>query len=153
MPELSGDRAHFAKNREDDRSNGMYESYDATVFMQAPPEREEDGDGTVLLPEPEYAGQTRARLVQIQGGITYWVQNDRMTIGSGAAADIHIDNPTVSRSHAVIVRIEGRYYLEDSHSKNGSFVEGRRLQPGRREAVYDGMTLKFANEEFEFDET
>ncbi len=53
----------------------------------------------------------------------------------------------------MIVRIEGRYYLEDSHSKNGSFVEGRRLQPGRREAVYDGMTLKFANEEFEFDET
>lgn len=131
----------------------MYEGYDATVFMQKPLEMEEDNKGTVLIQESDYSGRVQARLVQIQSGFTYWIRDDRMMIGSGSTADIHIDNQAISRSHAIIMRMEGQYYLEDNHSKNGSFVDGRRLQPSRKEAVYDGMVLKFANEEFVFYET
>lgn len=137
----------------DARSEEMYESYEATVFMGDSVGAEEDNEGTVLLREAEYAGQVQARLVHRQSGNTYWIREDRAMIGSGDTAHIQIDNHTVSRSHAVIMRMENQYYLEDNHSKNGSFVENRRLQPGRKEAIYDGMMLRFANEEFTFYET
>ncbi len=50
------------------------------------------------------------------------------TIGRDASSDILIGDRLVSRNHAIIRRLDGdNYYLVDSGSANGSFVNGNRI--------------------------
>ncbi len=50
------------------------------------------------------------------------------TIGRVSSADIRIDYPSVSRSHAVLTRSEsGGWLLSDTNSKSGVYVRGRRI--------------------------
>ncbi|MCI9662590.1 MAG: FHA domain-containing protein [Lachnospiraceae bacterium] len=130
----------------------MYESYESTVLMEEPAQRRDsEPEGTVLLEEEGTVWQISARLVRRQGGFTYRIDRDRITVGSGMSADIRIeDNHAVSRSHALIQYVNGEFYIEDNQSKNGSFLDGKRLQPGARELLSDGMVVRLANEEFEF---
>src|SRR5689334_4462935 len=54
-------------------------------------------------------------------------------IGRGTEADIWVEDATISRRHARIVRRpDGRFYVEDLGSTNGTFVAGRRIE-GRAE--------------------
>ena len=108
-------------------------------------------EGTVLLQETELAKQVWARLVRRQNGAIYRIDGDRVMIGSGEAADIRIENNhAISRSHVWIWRINGEYFVEDNQSKNGTFINGVRLQPKLKEAVCAGTILRLANEDFEF---
>ena len=131
----------------------MYESYESTIMM---PEFAGGGngngeEGTVLLQETELAKQVWARLVRRQNGAIYRIDGDRVMIGSGEAADIRIENNhAISRSHVWIWRINGEYFVEDNQSKNGTFINGVRLQPKLKEAVCAGTILRLANEDFEF---
>lgn len=110
-----------------------------------------DEECTMMLEQPEFPVRLTACLVRRRDGAVYRMEKERAVVGSGTAADICIyDNHAISRNHAVLSCMNGEYYLEDNQSKNGSFINGRRIQPGVREAVYDGMVLKFANEDFVF---
>jgi len=53
------------------------------------------------------------------------------TIGRESGADVLINHPTVSRRHAQIAYIRQHYVLHDSSSKNGTFVNGSRLEPDK----------------------
>lgn len=130
----------------------MYESYENTVIMEEPVVNvRKDPEGTVFLEEEGTVWQISAKLVRKQGGYSYRIDRDRTTVGSGTAADIRIeDNHAVSRSHALIQYVNGEFYIEDNQSKNGSFLNGKRLQAGVRELLSDGMVVRLANEEFEF---
>lgn len=53
-------------------------------------------------------------------------------VGRSIAADIRLDDPTVSRRHALIVRTEdGRVRVLDDRSLNGVFVNGDRVEWSR----------------------
>ena len=55
--------------------------------------------------------------------------------------DLDSDDPEakVSRRHARITMNDGKYYLEDLGSTNGTFVNrGKRLSPGTRQQLNDG---------------
>ncbi len=60
----------------------------------------------------------------------------QITIGRSAENDIFLDDPRVSRRHALIERMGARFRLRDLRSDNGTFVNGQRvkdtvwLQPG-----------------------
>jgi DNA-binding winged helix-turn-helix (wHTH) protein len=56
------------------------------------------------------------------------LMNDVCTIGRSPTCDIVIKSKTVSRLHAKIERDGPHYILYDTHSANGTFVNGRRLQ-------------------------
>jgi serine/threonine-protein kinase len=49
------------------------------------------------------------------------------TLGKGAGNDIVIEDPAVSRSHATLRWDNGQWYVFDHGSKNGSFVNDRRI--------------------------
>ncbi len=49
-----------------------------------------------------------------------------MTIGRGAAADVIVNDPALSRLHFVIEREGQEYLLKDLNSQNGTWVDGRR---------------------------
>lgn len=64
--------------------------------------------------------------------------------------DYRIFNNTVSRKHADFLREQGRYYIVDLGSTNGTYLNGRRIQPGVKEELSDGINLRFADAEFKF---
>ncbi len=51
-----------------------------------------------------------------------------LTIGRGPDAGLRIDHPSVSRAHAELRFADGQWRLRDLDSKNGSFVDGIRVQ-------------------------
>jgi FHA domain-containing protein len=65
------------------------------------------------------------------------------TIGRGLAVDVRLDDPSVSRLHAEIVRRGPYYYLADlGLSRNGTLVNGR---PIARRVLEDGDVLTFGS--------
>ncbi len=49
-------------------------------------------------------------------------------IGRSGAADVQLDDPTVSRRHALLHRTQGSVRLLDDRSLNGVFVNGERVE-------------------------
>jgi FHA domain len=55
---------------------------------------------------------------------------ESVTIGRNAGNDLTFESPTVSREHASVAFRDGRWYIEDRGSFNGTFLNGARVQPG-----------------------
>ena len=58
------------------------------------------------------------------------------------------DNTNISRVHAVITTRNGRYYVMDQNSTNGTFINGRIIKAGQETEILPGDCLMLANEEF-----
>jgi len=58
--------------------------------------------------------------------------------------DIKLDHPSISRQHAIIAHgSSGNVYLMDLGSSHGTFKNGKRLEPNKREALADLDIIKF----------
>ena len=82
----------------------------------------------------EAAAQAGALVIRAGGGRvgqSYPLHGDRMTIGRSPDADVFLDDVTVSRDHAVLVHRGGAWYLDDSGSLNGSYVNRQRIDSHR----------------------
>lgn len=55
-------------------------------------------------------------------GSRYLVTKDGITIGRSTSSGIFLDDVTVSRAHAAIEKSDTGYYLRDSGSLNGTYV-------------------------------
>jgi diguanylate cyclase (GGDEF)-like protein len=69
-------------------------------------------------------------------------------IGRDRKADVHIDDKGLSRAHARIELSGNRYFIEDLGSRNGTYVNGVRVQrtelhDGARIAVSQAIVLRF----------
>ncbi|MCD8039143.1 MAG: FHA domain-containing protein [Lachnospiraceae bacterium] len=60
------------------------------------------------------------------------------------------DNPTISRSHADIIRKSDAFYVKDKGSLNHTFVDGRKLEPEKAVKLEPGSLLQLSDEVFEF---
>ncbi len=58
---------------------------------------------------------------------TFETDNEQISVGRNPNNDIHIDNPAVSSSHAVIRKIMQTYCIEDLGSTNGTFVNEKKI--------------------------
>jgi hypothetical protein len=110
----------------------------------------EQPDAALIEPVPaDHASQlahARARLEKPGEYLCYEESNEMRTvpltrewtrIGRSLAADVRLDDPTVSRRHALIVRHPDGVRLLDDRSLNGVFVNGARV---------DGRTLADGDE-------
>lgn len=71
------------------------------------------------------------RYVEVQGpdrSLTIPLGSDVIHIGRGLAANLRIDESSVSRRHAILVPRPGGARILDDRSSNGTFVNGRRVQ-------------------------
>jgi pSer/pThr/pTyr-binding forkhead associated (FHA) protein len=57
----------------------------------------------------------------------YPFDKDTITIGRKPDNDIHIDNPVVSSHHAHVIRRDGKVFLEDLNSTNGTYVNQKKV--------------------------
>jgi len=65
-------------------------------------------------------GPDQTLLLPIGAGVTH--------IGRGLTADLHLDDCSVSRRHAVLVPRDSGQRILDDRSSNGTFVNGRRIE-------------------------
>ena len=67
-------------------------------------------------------------------------------------ASLVINDPFISRTHAAITQEDNEFYLQDLNSKNGTFLNDERLQPGERtlRPLQHGDKIRFNMVEFEF---
>jgi serine phosphatase RsbU (regulator of sigma subunit)/pSer/pThr/pTyr-binding forkhead associated (FHA) protein len=76
------------------------------------------------------------------------LDQDRMVMGRHPDCEIVLDAASVSRQHAQILRERDQFFVEDLHSRNGTFVNGRAIQG--RHALADGDRLKICDLSFVF---
>lgn len=82
----------------------------------------------------------------IHGGDTYPLTKPRTRIGRGAGADISLEDPGVSRSHAEIV-LGIPHVLRDLGSTNGTRLDGRAIAEA---PLYDGARITIGSTTFTF---
>ncbi|MFT3769902.1 MAG: FHA domain-containing protein [Minicystis sp.] len=63
------------------------------------------------------------------------------TIGRTPDNDIVISHPQVSSRHAFLHQLQGKLFVEDRGSANGTFVRGHRISPGQKVPVQSGEKI------------
>lgn len=58
-------------------------------------------------------------------GQLFPLEGASVVLGRHPACDIVLESASVSRQHARILSVEGDFYLEDLHSRNGTFLNGK----------------------------
>ncbi len=74
-------------------------------------------------------------------GQTFDLRDEVYTIGRSPDNNIQILDRTVSRKHLKIFRKKNEYFIEDLKSRNGTFVNGARVQAGDEIEVKKGVPL------------
>ena len=65
-----------------------------------------------------------------KAGARYGLEADLTTVGRHSAADILLDDVTVSRQHVEVERSGDRYRVKDTGSLNGTYLNGDRIESG-----------------------
>ena len=71
------------------------------------------------------------RYIEVQGPdrtLLIPLASEVMRIGRGLTAELHLDESSVSRRHAILVPRPSGARILDDRSSNGTFVNGRRIQ-------------------------
>jgi hypothetical protein len=74
-----------------------------------------------------------------RSGESFTVAGERMTIGRSPDAEVFLDDVTVSRNHALLVRRRDGLYIDDLGSLNGTYVNRRRIESHK---LVDGDELQ-----------
>ena len=84
----------------------------------------------------DVAAEAGALVIRSGGGRvgqSFPLHGERMTIGRSPDTEIFLDDVTVSRDHAVLVHRGGSWFLDDSGSLNGTYVNRRRIDSHKLE--------------------
>src|SRR5947208_9184864 len=68
---------------------------------------------------------------------------DKIILGRNQDCTVVLNVPAVSREHAVIRRIQGKFYIEDMKSRNGTFVNNKEVTT--RTLLKDNDRLKICD--------
>jgi len=82
-----------------------------------------------------------------RSGESFPLEKERLTVGRHPDSDIFLDDVTVSRDHAVLVRRGNDYYLDDCGSLNGTYANRRRIESHR---LSDGDELQIGKYKLAF---
>ncbi|MCX6386349.1 MAG: FHA domain-containing protein [Solirubrobacterales bacterium] len=80
-------------------------------------------------------------------GESFVLQGERVTIGRDPDCGVFLDDVTVSRDHAILVRRAQEWSLDDCGSLNGSYVNRRRVDSSR---LTDGDELQIGKYKLTF---
>ena len=110
---------------------------EAETTMTFTPEEEEDD--SMSLPEGVGGPALVVRSGGGRAGETFALDSDRITVGRSPDCEIFLDDVTVSRKHATLVKGGDGFAIEDAGSLNGTFVNRRRVE---RHDLEDGDELQ-----------
>ena len=101
---------------------------------------EGDQESGAILDEIKTEGP--ALVVRSGGGRAgehFLLENESTTVGRSPDCDVFLDDVTVSRRHAQVLRRDGQFVIEDKGSLNGTFLNRRRIESHR---LVDGDELQ-----------
>jgi len=94
----------------------------------------ETGELVAVDLEKEVEASGAALVIRHGGGRTgesFPLTEERMSIGRSPDAGVFLDDVTVSRNHALLVRRRDGLYIDDLGSLNGTYVNRRRIESHR----------------------
>ena len=106
-------------------SDVQQESDDTTAAWQL------DETGDIRPLDPETVQQEGTLVIRSGGGRsgeTFQVAGVQMRIGRSPDAEVFLDDVTVSRNHALLVRRRDGLFIDDLGSLNGTYVNRRRIE-------------------------
>jgi pSer/pThr/pTyr-binding forkhead associated (FHA) protein len=83
-------------------------------------------------------------------GQEYELNQELIVVGRASDVSIRLEDQFASRRHAEVRHTDNAYQVHDLQSKNGVFVDGRRLPGGGTAWLSDGMEVQFASTRFRF---
>ena len=102
---------------------------DETTVTLQPTEIEDETGEEIYVPVDELQ-EGQALLVVRRGqnaGSQFLLEKDVTTAGRHPESDIFLDDITVSRRHAEVRRKDGKFYIHDMGSLNGTYVNRDRV--------------------------
>jgi hypothetical protein len=76
--------------------------------------------------------------VRASGRVGWFPEHGRLRLGREPGCEILLPHPSISKQHALIERTAAGWTLSDAGSTNGTFLDGRRLEPDERAPLADG---------------
>ncbi len=108
-------------------------------------EDESDDDKTIIITSIAFLKSLDMDMKEVL------INKNKYMIGKNKeAADLYIDNPTISRTHAEILMQDSNYYIKDLQSSNGTYVNDEKIGPSQLRRLEHGDVIKFSNQCFEF---
>lgn len=111
----------------------------------------ENGSKTTAGTEVEAAGTNNWQLnalTEALGDLSLTV-NDSLSVGRGSDNDVVLGSKEVSRNHALLSVSNGKLYLKDLNSSNGTFVNEQRIESNKSEQIKADDTVGFASFAFQ----
>ncbi len=65
--------------------------------------------------------------------------------------DLSMDEPIISRKHAVIILDNNKFFLCDTDSKNGTYINGNKLEPNKKYLLKNNDILEFSKIKYRFE--
>jgi pSer/pThr/pTyr-binding forkhead associated (FHA) protein len=115
--------------------------------MSYTPEDGEDVGGQIL---DEIKTEGPALVVRSGGGRAgehFLLEQEATTVGRSPDCDVFLDDVTVSRRHAQVLRRDRQFFIEDKGSLNGTFLNRRRIESAPLE---DGDELQIGKYKLTF---
>jgi len=112
------------------------ESDDTTAAWQL------DDTGDIRPLDPETVAEEGTLVIRAGGGRageTFQISGEQLRIGRSPDAEVFLDDVTVSRNHALLVRRRDGLYIDDLGSLNGTYVNRRRIESHK---LVDGDELQ-----------
>ncbi len=122
------------------------------VAMRSPVGSAEAGDGTIFISPPPHAVSRvpevpAVRLIVARSsdphevGRTIEVPSGGLTLGRSADCDVAVNDSGWSRHHARLEWVDRGFVIRDLSSRNGTFVNGRRVRADVPEPLFFGATI------------
>jgi pSer/pThr/pTyr-binding forkhead associated (FHA) protein len=111
----------------------IHDEEGAHTTMAITPEEVSDDDGLSLA---DIRIEGPALVVRAGGGRageTFALGGERVAVGRSPECEVFLDDVTVSRRHAILVRRDDGFYIDDEESLNGTYVNRRRVERAKLE--------------------
>lgn len=96
--------------------------------------------------------RNRFFMTRLRTGENFEIRGRRFVVGKSKHSSFQVrDTTTVSRSHAIFTVENGTCAITDDDSRNGTYVNGIRLEPGVPMELVDGDTVRMSDVDFVFE--
>ncbi len=136
------------QNVEIDKRRVDMQDFGETVFLDG-----DDDEETYIIGAKQNTVQPEFILYRHGTGESYRISEEVTRIGrSTSIAEICITgNRGIGRVHALLYLRNGEVFIEDNNSKNHTYVDGMKLEPGQSPVkLVHGSKIRLGDEELEF---
>lgn len=135
---------------EDELMEGLTDKEDIKEKIKKETEEINDyEESTMLLTSTGIINKITLKEISEQGSMEIEPKSYPCILGkSQQSSDYIVDSPVVSRVHLRISEEMSNYYVEDLNSTNGTYVNGKKLEPHKPEEINVGDQITIADVDF-----